>query len=191
MRVRGGNGHSVIPVAALTAGLAILLVGCVTPPVATDPSASPLPSLQTPTPTPEPSVDPSGSEPPAPSEYPSDAPGQGGPNPDQPIDPDHPWPASVPRPPGMIVSESSAPSPIGEGSVWNIVFEVGSLAQVESYVASLHSAGWSYLDDRDYPIRGSDGSVAWAMGNNSMLGELSVANANTNPVRAEFAILGF
>src|SRR5690554_1379874 len=100
MRARGAHGTRLVSAAALGTSIALLLVGCVTPPVSIDPSASPAPSQHAPTP----SAAPSESAPPEPSDYPSELPGEGGPDPDQPIDPEHPWPADVPRPPGTVVS---------------------------------------------------------------------------------------
>lgn len=181
--------RSAISLAALGIALALALAGCVAPPVTPTPSADPTPSA--PQPSSSPSDAPSESPSDAPSDYPTEGPGEGGPNPDQLIDPNHPWPSDVPRPPGTVTYESSAPNPLGEGSVWNIMFEVDTLASIETYIGQLAASGWSELDDRQYPVRGSDGSLSWAMSKGTMLAELSVAATNTQPVKAEFAILSF
>lgn len=169
---------------ALSLGLALGMTGCIAPPLSPEPSASSTPS--SPEPSGTPSADPSPS-----ATLPPGEPGTGGPNPDQPIDPDHPWPSDVPRPPGAIISESSAPNPIGEGSIWNVVFSVSSISDAENYVAQLRSSGWTHLDDRDYPVRGEGGSISWALSKGAYLAELSSSNTNASPVIVEFSILSF
>lgn len=164
---------------ALGLGIALSVSGCIAPPELVDPSSSP--SATSDGPTTNPSTHPDG-EP--------EAPGSGGPNPDQPIDPNHPWPSDLPRPPGTIVSESSAPNPLGEGSIWNIVFSVGSVSETEGYVTQLLSSGWAFLDDREYPQRGADGSISWALSKGSAIAELSSKNGAATPVVFEFSILG-
>lgn len=189
MRSRPLNSTSTLFVGiALSLGITLGLSACIAPPVSPEPSASA--SASAPAPSPEPSDEPTTDPTADPGETPAD-PGTGGPNPDQPIDPDHPWPSDVPRPPGTIVSESSAPNPLGEGSIWNIVFSVNSISGAEAYVTQLRANGWAFLDDREYPARGNGGSVTWAMNNGAMFAELHSDNANATPVVVEFSILGF
>lgn len=169
---------------ALSLGITLGLSACITPPELVDPSSSPSASASgaVDDPATDPSTNPDGAP---------DAPGSGGPNPDQPIDPNHPWPSDVPRPPGTVVSESSAPNPLGEGSIWNIVFSVSSVAETESYVTQLLSSGWAFLDDREYPQRGANGSISWSLSKGSTFAELASKNGAASPVIFEFSILGF
>src|SRR5690606_14643063 len=136
---------------------------------------------------PEPSGTPSADPSPS-ATLPPGEPGTGGPNPDQPIDPDHPWPSDVPRPPGAIISESSAPNPIGEGSIWNVVFSVSSISAAEVYVGELPASGWSPLDDCDYPVRGECGSISWTQSKGAYLADLSSSNTNVLSVIVEVSI---
>jgi hypothetical protein len=103
------------------------------------------------------------------------------------IDPAWPWPAAVPRPPG-VTYEFTAANPIGDGGLWKVDFPVANLDVAQAFANELESAGWSFLGDSAGLIE--DGTASWVLSRDGLLGTLATEDANASPIVISFTLMG-
>jgi len=77
------------------------------------------------------------------------------------IDPDYPWPDSLPRPEGVqITNEFTGPNMLGEGGTWSLEFTAPSVEYVQAWVDELIAAGITFMTGDELMRSGNEYSAA-------------------------------
>lgn len=102
------------------------------------------------------------------------------------IDPDYPWPDSLPRPEGVqITNEFTGPNMLGEGGTWSLEFTAPSVDYVEEWLDELIAAGIVFMTGDDL-MRSDNEYSAAAMGE----GHMVTLTVNHDSLYTTFSFLG-